>query len=68
MLNNIVLMGRFVRDPEVRTTQSGVTMASFTLAVDRDIKDKDGKRATDFIDVVAFSKTAEVAPLAGGVD
>ena len=59
MLNNIVLMGRFVRDPEVRTTQFGGTMASFTLAVDRDIKDKDGKRATDFIDVVTFSKTAE---------
>ena len=59
MLNNIVLMGRFVRDPEVRTTQFGVTMASFTLAVERDIKDKEGKRGTDFIEGVTFSKTAE---------
>ena len=61
MLNHIVIMGRLTRDPELRHTQTGTAVASFTLAVDRDFKDKQtGERATDFIDVVAWQKTAEL--------
>ncbi len=53
-------MGRMARDPELRHTQSGTAVASFTLAVDRDFKDKNtGERATDWIDVVAWSGTGE---------
>ena len=49
MLNHIVIMGRLARDPELRHTQSGVAVASFRLAVDRDFKDKNtGERATDW--------------------
>lgn len=60
MLNHIVLMGRLGRDPELRQTQSGTPVASFTLAVDRDFKDKaTGDRATDWINVVAWRTTAE---------
>ncbi len=60
MLNRIIIMGRLVRDPELRTTQSGVAVTSFTLAVDRDFKSRDsGEKATDFIDVVAWRNTAE---------
>ena len=60
MLNRIVIMGRLVRDPELRTTQSGVSVTRFTLAVDRDFKNRDsGEKNTDFIDVVAWRQTAE---------
>ena len=60
MLNRIMLMGRLTRDPELRHTQSGVAVASFTLAVDRDFKDRStGEKATDFIDVVAWRQTGE---------
>lgn len=60
MLNYIVIMGRLTRDPELRRTQSGTPVSSFTLAVDRDFKDKQtGERTTDFIDVVALRTTAE---------
>lgn len=59
MLNKIILMGRLTRDPELRRTQSGTAVASFTLAVDRDYKPQDGERETDFIDVVAWRGTAE---------
>ena len=60
MLNRIIIMGRLVRDPELRTTQSGVSVTSFTLAVDRDFKNRDsGEKNTDFIDVVAWRQTAE---------
>ena len=60
MLNRIILMGRLTRDPELRHTQSGTAVASFTLAVDRDFKSRDGgERATDFIDIVAWRSTAE---------
>ena len=60
MLNHIVLMGRLTRDPELRRTQTGTPVASFTLAVDRDFKDKTtGEKATDFIDVTAWRSTAE---------
>lgn len=60
MLNQIFLMGRLARDPEVRHTQSGVTVCSFTLAVDRDFKDRNtGERATDWIPVTAWRGTGE---------
>ena len=60
MLNKIILMGRLTRDPELRHTQSGVSVASFTLAVDRDFKDRStGEKSTDFIDVVAWRQTGE---------
>ena len=60
MLNNITIMGRLTRDPEMRTTQSGVAVASFTLAVDRDFGGKDGgEKQTDFIDCTAWRHTAE---------
>lgn len=60
MLNKVFIMGRLTRDPELRRTQSGTPVASFSLAVDRDFKDKDtGERATDFIDVVAWRQSAE---------
>ena len=60
MLNHIVLMGRLTRDPELRRTQSGVAVASFSLAVDRDFQSRDGgEKQTDFIDIVAWRNTAE---------
>ena len=60
MLNKCFFQGRLTRDPELRHTQSGTAVASFTLAVDRDFKDKQtGERTTDFIDCVAWRGTAE---------
>ena len=60
MLNRIVIMGRLVADPELRTTPAGVTVATVRLAVDRDFKNKQtGERETDFINVVAWRQTAE---------
>lgn len=60
MLNHIVLMGRLTKDPELRHTAAGTAVASFCLAVDQDRKDKDsGNRNTDFIDIVAWGKSAE---------
>ncbi len=60
MLNHIVLMGRLTRDPELRRTASGIAVASFSLAVDRDFgKTETGERETDFIDIVAWRNTAE---------
>ena len=60
MLNKIILMGRLTRDPELRRTQSGTPVASFSLAVDRDFKNKEtGEKSTDFIDIVAWRQTAE---------
>lgn len=62
MLNHIVVMGRLGKDPELRHTQTGTPVAAFTLAVDRDFKDKNtGERATDWIDVVAWRGTGEFA-------
>ena len=60
MLNKVFIMGRLTRDPELRRTQNGTAVAAFTLAVDRDYKDKaSGERATDFIDCVAWRQTGE---------
>ena len=60
MLNHITIMGRFVRDPELRRTGSGVAVASFTLAVDRDFKSgNSGEKEVDFIDCVAWRQAGE---------
>ncbi len=59
MLNHIVLMGRLTRDPELRRTQSGIAVASFTLAVERDYKTEGVEREADFIDIVAWRSSAE---------
>ena len=60
MLNHITIMGRLTRDPELRTTQSGVSVTSFTVAVDRDFGGRDGgEKQTDFIDCVAWRQTGE---------
>ena len=58
MLNKIIVMGRCAANPEKRMLPSGVPVTSVTLAVDRDFKDKDGNKETDWIDVVAFRETA----------
>lgn len=59
MLNQIVLMGRLTRDPELRHTQSGLSVTSFTIAVDRDFGQNGEEKQTDFIDIVAWRSTAE---------
>ena len=59
MLNKIILMGRLVKDPELRRTQSGTAVTSFRIAVDRDFKSQDGSKQADFFDVVAWRGTAE---------
>lgn len=59
MLNHITIMGRMTRDPELRRTGSGVAVASFTVAVDRDYKAEGQDRETDFIDCVAWRQTGE---------
>ena len=60
MLNHIVIMGRLVRDPELRRTGNGIAVASFRVAVDRDFAPKDGgERKADFIDCVAWRQTGE---------
>ena len=59
MLNKWEGMGRLTKDPELRRTPSGTAVATFSIAVDRDFKGKDGERETDFIDVVAWRQTAE---------
>ncbi len=59
MLNRIIIMGRLTRDPELRRTQSGVEVCTFTVAVDRDRQGRDSERQTDFIDVTVWRQTAE---------
>ena len=60
MLNHIVIMGRLTRDPELRRTGSGIAVASFSVAVERDIANKEsGERETDFIDCTAWRSTGE---------
>ena len=58
MLNTIIIQGRIVTHPELRRTGSGIAVASFTVAVDRDFA-QDGKKETDFIDCVAWRQTGE---------
>lgn len=59
MLNTVALMGRLTRDPEPKTTGSGVSVTSFTLAIDRSYTKQGEKRQADFIDVVAWRSTAD---------
>ena len=60
MLNHVVIMGRLTRDPELRRTGSGIAVASFSVAVDRDFGGRDGgEKETDFIDCVAWRQTGE---------
>ena len=59
MLNKIIVMGRLTRDPELRRTQSGLSVTSFSVACDRDFKSQSGEKETDFIDIVAWRTTAE---------
>ena len=59
MLNHITIMGRLVRDPELRSTQSGTSVASFTVAVDRDYQSGGSEKQTDFIECVAWRGTGE---------
>lgn len=59
MLNKVVLMGRFTRDPELRSTPQGISTCAFTLAVDRDYVKQGEERKADFINCVAWRNTAE---------
>lgn len=59
MLNRVVLIGRLTKDPELRYTQNGVAVATFTLAVDRNYKNAQGERETDFIPCVVYRQLAE---------
>ena len=59
MINTVILVGRLTVDPEPKVFQNGTTSTSFTVAVDRNYKDKEGKKITDFIPCQAISNTAE---------
>lgn len=59
MLNEVVVQGRFVREPELKMTTTGVPVISFSLACERSYKNSDGERETDFIDFVAWKSMAE---------
>lgn len=59
MINNVVLVGRLTKDPDLRYTGNGTPVASFTLAVNRDFKSADGKQEADFINCVIWRKSAE---------
>lgn len=58
-MNKSILMGRLTKDPEIRTTNNQLPVATFTVAVDRGFKDAGGNKQTDFISCVAWRKTAE---------
>jgi len=60
MINNTVLVGRLTKDAELRYTGSGIATASFTIAIDRPFKNASGEKETDFINCVAWRKTAEI--------
>ena len=59
MINNVVLVGRLTRDPDLRYTSSGVAVATFSLAVNRNFTSQNGERETDFINCVIWRKPAE---------
>lgn len=59
MLNRTILVGRLTRDPDIRVSQNDVTVANFTLAVNRPFTDANGERGADFINIVVFRKQAE---------
>ncbi len=58
-LNSVVIEGRLTRDPELRATEGGASITRFSVAVDRDRLNRDGKREADYISCIAFNKTAE---------
>ena len=60
MCNRIIIMGRLTNDPTIRTTNSGKSVAQFTLAVDRPFQNEQGKREADFIPVVVWGKSADL--------
>ena len=60
-MNKIILMGRLTRDPEVRYTTSGKAVCQFTLAVNRPFVNQDGQKEADFINIIIWGKSAEVA-------
>lgn len=60
MLNSSIIQGRITRDPELKHTDNGNALTNFSLAVERDFKDKSGERPTDFIDCTVWGKTAEL--------
>ena len=59
-MNRIILLGRLVKDPDVKVTTSGKTVCTFTLAVDRPFTAKNGQREADFINIQTWNKTAEI--------
>lgn len=59
MINNVVLVGRLTKDPELKYTPSGVAMCRFTLAVNRTFSNQQGEKEADFISIIAWRKTAE---------
>lgn len=59
MINRVVLVGRLVKDPELRYTQNGIAVCNFTLAVNRPFSNQDGKKEADFINAIAWRKQAE---------
>ena len=64
-MNKVVLVGRLTRDPEVRSTSSGSNTARFTVAVNRNFKNKDGQYDADFVSCVAFRNTADFIKVGG---
>jgi len=62
-MNKVILIGRLTADPNLRYTQNGTPVTTFTLAVDKPFADEDGKRGADFIDIVAWRKLAEIVAL-----
>ena len=60
MINNVTLVGRLTRDPELRYTGNGTAVVSFTIAADRPFTNSQGEREADFINCVAWRRTAEV--------
>ena len=60
-MNKVILVGRLTRDPEVKNTTTGKAVATFTLAVDRRFKNKDGQKEADFVPIVVWGKQAEIA-------
>ena len=61
MLNRAILIGRLTKDPEMRYTSNGTPVTNFTLAIERPFENKDGKKETDFVDIVAWRKLAELS-------
>ena len=60
MINNVTLVGRLTKDPEIKELNGGAKVGTFTLAVDRNYKNQNDERDTDFINIVVWRKTAEL--------